>query len=308
MEAMHKNNVWFCRICDREFQDEDSYGEHISDPAIHDSAANLSPEELAMLVRMNTIPKRILSCFFCGLEDTEGNDMSMHMAEHLRYFALASIPWHVLTPGQSENGTQSAHLEPRSKENNSSLARMEQFIDDVSLPHESDDDEREEENKQGFGSIYSIKNWPQPSDRDRAAQIHRWMAMTLEDGSSSIAFGKPEPVYMYSDDAETLPDYMQTLFTEQEIEDALRKDYDIETPHIGIEPPWALQNPIGGHEQSRLLPTIHEHLPRPSRAPKRHSESDLAIFEIGDHTRRSTADTMTRYGHADTTRHSDYGR
>jgi hypothetical protein len=173
MAAMHDDHVWFCRMCDREFQNENAYREHAVDPQTHHSAPDLSSEELAMLVRMNVhvVPKRILACFFCATTAAEVDDLFMHMAEHLRYFALDSIPWHVIA-SESDGNSQSAHVEERSRACDSSLARMEQYIDDVPLPFDSDGDEHLD--IETSWSFSDIKSWPKLSDQDRNSEISRW--------------------------------------------------------------------------------------------------------------------------------------
>jgi hypothetical protein len=55
------------------------------------------------------------------------------MAEHLRNLALASLPWHVLASGSSENDSQSAIAGAKSKAENSSIARIEDDIEEVTL-------------------------------------------------------------------------------------------------------------------------------------------------------------------------------
>jgi hypothetical protein len=217
MAAMHDDHVWLCRMCDREFQNENAYREHVVDPQTHHSAPpagkqkivrplgfgsqtdnvllsapwapDLSSEELAMLVRMNVhvVPKRILACFFCATTAAEVDDLFMHMAEHLRYFALDSIPWHVIA-SESDGNSQSAHVEERSRACDSSLARMEQYIDDVPLPFDRDGDEHfAMENSWSFSDI---KRWPKLSDQDRNSEIARWALQnqnpTVADNGRSV--------------------------------------------------------------------------------------------------------------------------
>jgi histone deacetylase complex regulatory component SIN3 len=95
---------------------------------------DLSPDEVTMLVKMNGVPSKISSCYLCSLDgDDAGNDLRLHMAEHLRSFALASIPWSALASSQSDNDSKSALAGERSRAGNSSTARMEDFMDEIEL-------------------------------------------------------------------------------------------------------------------------------------------------------------------------------
>jgi hypothetical protein len=69
-----------------------------------------------------------------------GSDIRLHMAEHLRNLALASLPWHVLASGSSEKDSRSAIAGARSKAENSSIARMEDDIEEVTLSFDDHDD------------------------------------------------------------------------------------------------------------------------------------------------------------------------
>jgi hypothetical protein len=134
MDEVHQQHDWVCQTCCHSFQDQKSFEEHFRRADLHGTPVRLRSEDLALVVKTSAVPRTFPSCLFCGLnaDEIEG-DIRLHMAEHLRNLALASLPWHVLTSGSSENDSHSAIAGARSKAENSSIARMEDEIDEVTL-------------------------------------------------------------------------------------------------------------------------------------------------------------------------------
>lgn len=191
MDNMHSHIVWLCQICQHEFPNEVAYKEHISNPFAHGMATNLSPEQITMLASVNAVPKSFGSCFFCTLREDEVDDLRIHMAEHLRQFALASIPWHVLSSEVPDEESNTALAGANSKECDGSLARIEQFIEDESLSFESSDFEADYVQK--VGPTCGLNALPEHHDINHRSQVLSWLSTARE--GAVTARSQKQPSY-----------------------------------------------------------------------------------------------------------------
>lgn len=141
MDEVHQKYDWVCQTCCHKFEDQTSFEERFGRADSRGRPVRLRREDLALVVRTSAVPRTFSSCLFCGMNGgkIEG-DIRLHMAEHLRNLALASIPWHVLASGLSEEDSRSAIAGARSKAENSSIARMEDEIEEVSLSSDDSED------------------------------------------------------------------------------------------------------------------------------------------------------------------------
>ena len=190
METAHKENTWLCRMCEREFGDEMEYREHVSDPRNHDMDIDLSPDEITMLVKMNMAPSKFSLCYFCSMGNDEEIDMRLHMAEHLRNFALTSIPWFALPSDQTDNDSKSALAGARSGAGNSSTARMEDFVDEEEL-HFDDGDQAEFSTGEG-NDLSKAACLLVPDNHERDASIVIWNQMQPQPRSSMLDPNLPD--------------------------------------------------------------------------------------------------------------------
>lgn len=184
MDIIHQERVWLCQVCQLKFRSDAHYREHLSDPRAHNLTGCLSQDEIEMLVRANTVPNRMSKCFFCDFETDGNEDIRPHIAVHLRQFALTSLPWDVLiAPGSDE--VSSSVL----KGENSSVARMEDFVDGETL-----DFVDSEENQLPYDSTCSlalIKAWPTPCDDELKVQIKLWSSAVDCEGRDVLALTHP---------------------------------------------------------------------------------------------------------------------
>jgi hypothetical protein len=190
MDTAHKENTWLCRMCECEFGDEMEYREHVSDPRNHDMDIDLSPDEITMLVKMNMAPSKFSLCYFCSMGNDEAIDMRLHMAEHLRNFALTSIPWFALPSDQSDNDSKSALAGAGSGAGNSSTARMEDFVDEEEL-HFDDGDQAEFSTGEG-NDLNKAARLLVPDNHERDASIVLWNQMQPQPRSSMLDPNLPD--------------------------------------------------------------------------------------------------------------------
>jgi hypothetical protein len=179
MDTKHQEKVWFCQLCHLEFSCDADYKEHISDSLTHNLNGPLSDDEITMLTRLNAMPKRISMCCFCDFTIDEKTDIRLHVAEHLRKFALTSLPWDVLVAADSDGVSRSAFDGARTKGENSSIARMEDFIDEETLSFDESVHESEELLPESTCDLTSIRFWPKPSDDENKRRIVEW-ASTID--------------------------------------------------------------------------------------------------------------------------------
>jgi hypothetical protein len=155
MDKAHQEHIWLCQTCHREFGSRLDFEQHF-------------------MVSMK--PRKFPRCLFCQQDaHDEADDMRLHMAEHLRKFALASIPWHVFTLGSSEFDADGAPNGGSSRAGKSSVLRMRDYVDAVSLRFEADGDEQADDSTQSFQGITNVLRRTQPSERERRQTIVHWL-------------------------------------------------------------------------------------------------------------------------------------
>jgi hypothetical protein len=271
MDEMHRDRIWLCQTCNYGFEDQQTFEEHFTLTAFHDPPVRLSLEDIALLVKLSAVPRTFTKCLFCNLDSQEvEDDIRLHMAEHLRHFALMSIPWHVLAIGSSEVDSASAVLGAKSRAENSSVDRMERSIDGVSLPAHSDPGERTETLTRGIGSIAGIKDMPQPSDQECNEQTSHWLdALTLdfdniynnsglEDRNNEL---RPSPLEPLLQEDVTVP-YPEARYSDGE---STITTSDGSVPHPG----QSNLNPAYADKRRKLeLPRLPRMLPKPVLRPE----------------------------------------
>jgi len=127
MTESHQVQSWLCQHCRQHFQSEDTYRAHLA------NIPTVKPEHIDVLIELGA-GSGPSSCLFCDEVDDDATTMHLHMAEHLRQYALLSLPWQEVAPGTSERESENAIANDGSKGVNSSMLRMEDYKDEVSLP------------------------------------------------------------------------------------------------------------------------------------------------------------------------------
>jgi hypothetical protein len=91
MNDKHQEQNWLCQHCQVVFKSKETYSKHLAD------VRSLSAEQIAFLLQLgvgSAGPLLFQSCCFC--EDSLFPDgLDSHMAQHLRQYALLSLPWTV---------------------------------------------------------------------------------------------------------------------------------------------------------------------------------------------------------------------
>ena len=120
MSQDHVQRCWTCRECLQDFTSEADYKAHI--PKTH--SLNPSDAHSSLLARMNEIRRPAVvfaECLVCGTDDMEDQNIELHVAEHLRQFALVSLPWNL-------TGAIRSNVSDKSHANDSSVIRMDEFV------------------------------------------------------------------------------------------------------------------------------------------------------------------------------------
>jgi hypothetical protein len=176
MHGMHQEYVWSCQICHKEFGDGGEFKTHLTEAENHGITAQLQPDDLALLEKLNASPKRFRNCLVCGIEaDDVAGDLRLHMAAHLRRFALESIPWQVLADGQSEDISGSALVGEGSRGLNSSIERMEVFLDEVSLDF---GEEEVDDSCPTASDPFKVASLRKVDKSERDVRIHDWRSLS----------------------------------------------------------------------------------------------------------------------------------
>lgn len=157
----------------------------------------MSPEQIAFLVELGagSAPS---TCLFCEEQDENVDAMHSHTAEHLREYAFSSLPWREVMGG-SERVSKNAVANDGSKGVNSSILRMEDYKDEVSLSgswnegYETSDDNRDVPTTT-FNSLGAFVASEKLDPGERQDLILSWIDRLSQDGTrqNSTAMAQPQ--------------------------------------------------------------------------------------------------------------------
>jgi len=162
MDTTHRSEI---------YRSESGYREHIPGPQAHDLAAPSSPDSIMMPARPNPVPT---DCVFCDFTTNGSDDVHLHIAEHLKEFALSSLPWDVLRVADSAGLSESALDGAESRSLGSRLNQMEDFIDEETLG--SNTSEGDEEWRNGTCDLAQIRTWPISDEHEMRLRIESWLS------------------------------------------------------------------------------------------------------------------------------------
>lgn len=133
MNESHRAQSWLCQQCQLRLSSEDLYREHLAH--VH----GMSLEQVVFLVGLNTGSESLKECLFCEEEDDDPDNIRLHMAVHLRQYALLSLPWHGTAAIKSDKGSEEVIANAMSEVAGSSMVSLEDYHDEASLSGYRDD-------------------------------------------------------------------------------------------------------------------------------------------------------------------------
>jgi len=98
----------------------------------------MTAEQIEFLLRLDKTSAIFHECPFCGEKEGLPDNIAFHVAEHLRQYALLSLPWHSKTAAQSEDESRNAVPDAMIDATESSIIRMEEYKEEASVSDQSD--------------------------------------------------------------------------------------------------------------------------------------------------------------------------
>jgi hypothetical protein len=134
MNEMCQERDWVCQHCQAKFESEKTYRKHLTDVCF------MSAEQIAFLLQLNAgsaDSALFQSCLFCEKKSFP-DGLDSHMAQHLREYALLSLPWSGSISVEFKHESKNAVSHPMLDAANSSIIRMDEYMAEQSEFSDSD--------------------------------------------------------------------------------------------------------------------------------------------------------------------------